>query len=269
MDLLRLTMPEFAGLEEKSRGAILPVGAVEQHGPHLPLGFDAMHAHALALAAAELHPCLVAPPLYYGLCRSTSQHPGTVGIPAAALQAVVVAVGESLWAQGLRYLCLLTGHAGGTHQAALLDAGERLLATTGLELASVCVLDLIAESGEPVATPGDSHAGEVETSLGLHLWPELVKGTAPEEYPSFPKYLLTRDKRTHWPGGVWATPAGPAPQRAPASSRPRPRDWPGCWPPWRSGRRPAPPALRAGRLDQGPILLLSLTKTMREDSAWL
>ena len=62
------------------------------------------------------------------------------------------------------------------------------------------------EAKEYLECPGDSHAGEVETSLAMHLWPDLVKGTAPEEYPTIPRFVLVRDKVAHWPGGVWGDP---------------------------------------------------------------
>jgi len=47
----------------------------------------------------------------------------------------------------------------------------------------------------------------VETAIMLAAYPHLVQGTAPEEWPNFPKYLLVRDKRRCWPGGVWGKPA--------------------------------------------------------------
>jgi creatinine amidohydrolase len=200
-------MTQFTQWRQKNATVILPVGACEEHGPHLPLGLDAMHALALAQATAQLVPCLVAPPLFYGLCRSSAQHPGTVGISGEVLRALLHDIGRDLWRQGMRALCLLTGHAGGTHQACLVEAGERLLQTTGLEVAVVCVLDLLEQAKGFLECPGDSHAGEVETSLALHLWPPLVKGTAPEEYPTFPPFLLVRDKQAHWPGGVWGDPS--------------------------------------------------------------
>ncbi len=201
-----MTMTDFASRRREVATAILPVGSLEEHGPHLPLGLDAMHALALAEATAGLRPCLVAPPLYYGMCRSSAQHAGTVGITGDTLRASIQDIGLGLWRQEIHCLCLLTGHAGGTHQAALVEAGERLLETTGLKLASVCVLDLLAQAAELLECPGDSHAGEVETSLALHLWPGLVKGTAPEAYPTFPRFLLVRDKLSHWPSGVWGDP---------------------------------------------------------------
>ncbi len=206
MLLHHLTMNEFSARRAENATAILPVGALEEHGPHLPLGLDAMHALALAQETARLHPCLVAPPVFYGLCRSSAQHAGTVGISGEVLRALIHDIGQGLWRQGIHYLCLLTGHAGGTHQACLVDAGEKLLQTTGLEVAVVCVLDLLEQARDFLECHGDSHAGEVETSLALHLWPELVKGTAAEAYPTFPRFLLVRDKLSHWPSGVWGDP---------------------------------------------------------------
>jgi creatinine amidohydrolase len=206
MLLTELTMSEFARKRQEVTTAILPVGALEEHGPHLPLGLDAMHALALAQATAALKPCFVAPPLFYGMCRSSSGHPGTVGVTGDSLRAFIHDIGAGLWRQGIHSLCLLTGHAGGTHQCALVETGELLLERTGLEVAVVCVLDLLGEAKAFLECAGDSHAGEVETSLALHLWPDLVKGSAPEEYPTFPRFVLVRDKLSHWPGGVWGDP---------------------------------------------------------------
>lgn len=206
-------MNDFMERRKAVRTAILPVGVVEQHGSHLPLGLDAMHALALAQLTSGLKSCLVLAPLYYGICRSTAQHPGTIGISGPTLRALVHDIGLSLWRQDIRCLCILTGHAGGTHGASLVEAGELLLESTGLEVAVVCVLDLLKEVQPLLECPGDSHAGEVETSLAMHLWPHLVQGLAPEEYPSFDKFILTRDKMAHWPGGVWGDPSKASAQK--------------------------------------------------------
>lgn len=206
MLLTDMTMTEFARQRQTLTTAILPVGALEEHGPHLPLGLDAMHALALAQATAAVKPCFVAPPLFYGLCRSSREHPGTVGVSGDSLRAFVHDIGIALWRQGIHSLCIITGHAGGTHQASLVETGELLIESTGLEVAVVCVLDLLKQARQFLECPGDSHAGEVETSLALHLWPDLVKGSAPEEYPTFPPFIMVRDKLKHWPGGVWGDP---------------------------------------------------------------
>jgi creatinine amidohydrolase len=207
-----LTMPEFGAFLEKSRTVLLPVGSLEEHGPHLPLGTDLFHALELARRVAKEHPVLVAPPLFYGVCRSTREHPGTVSLNGDTLRALVKDLGREFCRQGFRNLVIISGHAGGTHMAALLEAGEALLEELPrVGVAVVNILDLLREilmeNPHLVRTRGDSHAGEVETALMLAAHPQLVKGTAPEEWPAFPKYILVRDKRRFWPGGVWGDPS--------------------------------------------------------------
>ena len=201
-------MEEYTEALSRTRCAVVPFGSVEEHGPHLPLGTDTMHATELARRASRIAPCIVAPPVHYGLTRSTSMHPGTLSLSGATLKALAVEIGLSLWRQGMRGIVFLSGHAGGTHMAYLVDAGEELLSRTEeLSVAVLSVIDIQREAcRDLIETEWDSHAGEVETSLVAALRPELVKGTARAERPSFPKHILVRDKRSHWPGGVWGDP---------------------------------------------------------------
>ena len=92
--------------------------------------------------------------------------------------------------------------------ATLVDAGEELIRTcSDLHMAVLSVLDLGKTAWKDLLeTSGDSHAGEVETSLMLHLHPEWVEGSAPEAYPHFPDHILVRNKRAYWPTGVWGNP---------------------------------------------------------------
>jgi creatinine amidohydrolase len=207
-----LTMPAFEELRGRTRSVILPVGALEEHGPHLPLGTDTFHALEVARRVAALRPVIVAPPLFYGMCRSTREHPGTVSLSGDSLRSLLVDLGRECYRQGWRNLIVLSGHAGGTHMGALLEAAETLLGELPqARLAVVNLLDLLREvlaaRTDLVKTKGDAHAGEVETALMLAAYPQLVQGTAPAEWPHFPKYVLVRDKRRYWPGGVWGDPA--------------------------------------------------------------
>jgi creatinine amidohydrolase len=207
-----LTMPDFETLRQQTQTVILPLGSLEEHGPHLPLGTDTFHAIELARRTAELRSVVVAPPVFYGMCRSTREHPGTVSISGDTLRSLLVDVGREFYRVGLHNLVFISGHAGGTHMSAIVEAGERLLEELPeVRVAVVNLLELLrevlGEQPDLVQTKGDSHAGEVETAVMLAAYPGLVRGTAPEEWPSFPKYVLVRDKRRYWPGGVWGNPA--------------------------------------------------------------
>ncbi len=202
------TMTFFEKERQVIRTVIIPCGSLEEHGPHLPLGTDTLHAMALANAVARLMPVWAAPPLWYGLCRSSSEHPGTVGIRSRTLHALLFDVVESFYRQGMRNVIVLSGHAGGTHMATLVDAGEELMERLPELRFAVCsVLDIGRTAWKDIQeNPKDSHAGEVETSLMLHLHPEWVQGTAEEAYPTFPEHILVRRKRAYWSSGVWGNP---------------------------------------------------------------
>ena len=210
MLLEEMTMPQVeAALAAGCRTVYIPFGALEEHGPHLPLSTDTIQAYQVGKRAAELVPLFVAPPIPYGNCRSTNCHPGTVSISTATLRCLLKDLVRSFYRQGMRNVVVLTGHAGGAHRLALQDAGEELLdELPELRIAVVTEYELAKNEGRGIIeTPGDAHAGEIETSRIMHSHPHLVQGTAPEEYPTFPIGILVRDKRRYWPGGVWGDPS--------------------------------------------------------------
>lgn len=210
MLLEEMTMPQVeAALSAGCRSVYIPFGALEEHGPHLPLSTDTIQAYQVGKRASELIPLFVAPPIPYGNCRSTNCHPGTVSISTTTLRCLLKDLVRSFYRQGMRNMIVLTGHAGGAHRLALQDAGEELLnELPELQIAVVTEYELAKDEGRAIIeTPGDAHAGEIETSRIMHSHPHLVQGTAPEEYPTFPVGILVRDKRRYWPGGVWGDPS--------------------------------------------------------------
>jgi creatinine amidohydrolase len=203
-----MTMPEFENGLNRSRTVLIPFGSVEEHGPHLPLSTDTIEAYEVAKKASLRIALFVAPPVHYGNCRSTACHPGTISISTTSLKMLFKDIVRSLYSHGLRNFIALSGHAGGAHCIALQEAGEELLVEFGdCEVAVVTEYVLARNEGrELIETPGDAHAGEIETSRILHSHPHLVKGSASREFPSFPEGILVRDKRRYWPGGVWGDP---------------------------------------------------------------
>ena len=208
MVIEEMTMNEFESGLRKTRTVLVPFGATEEHGSHLPLSTDTLQALTVGRRLAERRPIFIAPPVPYGVCRSSGDHPGTMSISALTLRALTIDVVSALYRQGLRNVVLLTGHAGGTHTSTLIDAGEELLATfDDLRIAVLTEFMLATEAGKGlIETEGDSHAGEIETSRIMHSHPHLVQGIAEREFPSFPKGILVRDKRKYWPNGVWGDP---------------------------------------------------------------
>jgi creatinine amidohydrolase len=213
--LEEITMIEFEEGLGKTRTIIIPFGSIEEHGSHLPLLTDTIHIYEVAKEVAKVIPVYVAPPIYYGMCRSTKNHAGTVSISGNTLRGLTRDIIKSLYDHGMRSFILLSGHAGGTHMSAILEGGEWLLEKIpAIRVAVVSILDLVKSiEGGIIETKNDSHAGEVETSLMLFLSPHLVKGRGNEEYPSFPKPILVRDKKRFWPGGIWGDPTKASKQK--------------------------------------------------------
>lgn len=208
MIIEEITSQDFLDGLMKTKTVVIPIGATEGHGAHLPLGTDSFQAIDVCRRLSDRRAIFVAPPIPYGVCRSTSQHPGTITVRTETLKGLLIDIVESLYGHGLRNFIVLSGHAGGTHNACLLDAGEFLLRSLcDARIAVVTEYDLAAGEGRGlIETAGDSHAGEIEASRMLATRPNLVKEGATEDYPSFPKHILVRNKRHYWPSAVWGDP---------------------------------------------------------------
>jgi creatinine amidohydrolase len=179
-----MTWPEVA--EAVGAGAttvVLPLGATEQHGPHLPLGTDTIRAAALADRLAErLGPgCLVAPPLPFGCSDEHSGFPGLLGLGHETLAHVVLDLARRLTGWGIRRLVVLSAHGGNGEALGLAVALLRRelpdleVRTKGhLETVSPALLEVARRDGIPANDVG-LHAGEGETSEMLNLRPGLVR----------------------------------------------------------------------------------------------
>ena len=172
--------------------ALLPVGAVEQHGPHLPLDTDAFDAEYLARRVAEA--CsdpkpIVLPLVSYGVSYHHEDFKGTISISNDTLARLVLEIGTSAARNGIRKLVIINGHGGNSpalnYAAQLInrDAHIFVCVDTG-ETSDVDVSDIIA-------TPNDVHAGEIETSTSLAVRPGLVDmRQAVRSIPEFSSHYL-------------------------------------------------------------------------------
>jgi len=154
---------------------ILPVGALEAHGPHLPLGADQIQAEATATALAERTNALIAPTVAYGSAPGARKFPGTVSLSIAELETHVEGILGELARSGVRRLLVLSGHAERGHMAALREAADR--AVQRHPTAKIVVLsdyDFVYELRGKDSPATDGHAGLLETSRLLALAPGAV-----------------------------------------------------------------------------------------------
>ena len=176
-----LTTVDAAGLEVHAPVVILPVAAIEQHGPHLPLSTDLEIGLGLLESAFRVlpgdFPALALPPQAVGCSREHRRFAGTLSLEPDQLIAVVEQTGRALAGAGIRRLVLSNSHGGNRH--ALEEAGLRLRDELGMLVVKAgwfrfprpADVDLPAEEWEH-----GIHGGAVETAMMMHLRPDLVRG---------------------------------------------------------------------------------------------
>jgi len=171
-----LTWPEAQRRFDEVDVALLPVGATEQHGPHLPLDVDAFDALRLAvdvaLACSDPKP-IVLPLIPYGVSYHHEDFAGTLAVSPQSLAQIVHDVGIGAARNGIKKLVIINGHGGNMptlHFAAQTINSEAQIFTC-VDTGETSDEDVYALS----QTPNDVHAGEIETSTTLYLRPQLVQ----------------------------------------------------------------------------------------------
>jgi len=175
------TAPEVRTAQKSGKVVLLPLGTIEQHGPHLPLDTDTRIANAIALRVAQLRPdeVVLLPPLPYGVSSFHREPPGGIYIHPSVYEDFLLAIVESMVAHGFNAFFLLNGHGGNQSsvtnvQKIVNHRHERgvFVATTPLYLSGAKGRAALREIGfhEEVR-----HACEVETSLMLAIDPAVVR----------------------------------------------------------------------------------------------
>ncbi|WP_417248297.1 creatininase family protein [Celeribacter sp.] len=188
-DFRQMSWPDVEEALKLNLPAILPLGAVEQHGAHLPLTVDADLAEGVARALAERTGALLLPVCTYGETWSSEAFAGTLSISPETLRAMIVDIGRGLIRMGVPALITLNGHFGNSGPIGL---AARTLQAEGLPVLHLDYPDLEKIAGRictsKPAGPSFFHADEVETSMMMALRPEAVDLTrAQAEYPAFPQ----------------------------------------------------------------------------------
>ncbi|MFV0335000.1 MAG: creatininase family protein [Tropicimonas sp.] len=218
--LARMTSPEIAQAAQAGGRplAVMPVGAIEQHGPHLSVGVDIRLATAVAEAAVERTPgCYLAAPLPYGVSPHHRDFAGTMSLGAPTFVAILSELGGNLWEDGFLPV-FLNGH-GGNRPA--LGVAVSTLGAGGVTSAAITYFEHIADTAAdvlPDAAGGTGHAGALETSLMMYVARAEVRpdaippGRTPDGWPD--PHLYAGPAPTIWrpfsginPTGVVGTPS--------------------------------------------------------------
>lgn len=179
-ELAQLTWEEARGLDRGGTLVVLPVGAIEAHGPHLPLDTDVVIAMAMARAGAHRlaarHEVLILPALAYTAAGFAAAFHGTVSISGSTVTAVIVDVARSLTRQGFQLLAIANAHLDPEHLTSLADA-VRLGRAAGL--LPIVFPDLThrpwgSRLGDEFKS-GACHAGRFESSIVLSEQPRSVR----------------------------------------------------------------------------------------------
>lgn len=187
-----LSWPDVAGAVADRPVAILPFGAIEEHGPHLPLDTDVVLADALAERIAAAAHLLRLPTIPLGQVWSLAHFPGSLSVSDDTLVSIVCELASGLARNGVRAVVLLTAHLGNV--AALRSASRRLAeqqSLPALALAYPGLREAASEVREAAEShPSIMHADELETSMMLAVAPERVTmERAVAEYPLYPPHF--------------------------------------------------------------------------------
>lgn len=191
-----LATPDFARVDPARTIALLPVAAIEQHGPHLPLCTDALINQAVVVHALQRLPptasVLVLPALNVGDSLEHTAFPGTLSADLDTLLGLWLSVGRGVARAGVKKLVIFNSHGG---QRAHVDlAALRLRVAHGLLVVRAHSFSFGVPPGlfEADELAHGLHGGAVETSLVMHLRPDLVRTQALADFPSLGATLARR-----------------------------------------------------------------------------
>ena len=174
MNLAEMNWQQAQAAFAKTNLAIVPTGAVEVYGPHLPLGSDGIVAQDLARKLAERVGAVVTPLVPVGDSRSLLSFPGTITVSPASFRSYIKDLCASLTRWGIKRILFINGHAGNV--APVNDLGLEL-AASGVRVAQVDYWRVIATMAPEILETGalaNRHAGEIGTSVLLAVRPDLV-----------------------------------------------------------------------------------------------
>lgn len=173
VQLERMNWQEVKSAINEAKGIVLiPIGAIEEHGPHLPVGTDSIETYEIARLAAIQAEVVLAPLVWYGNSRSFMDFPGTVTLQPDTVHRVLKDITLSLIKHGFNKPVIVDGHGGNYGISDLVI--EDIHLETGVLATHVRVWELATIPKPAEVPPYDGHGGTSETSAMMYLTPEDV-----------------------------------------------------------------------------------------------
>ena len=196
-----MTWEELRDLDKRSTVAIVPVGAVEAHGPHLPVGTDVVIAEGMARACAEeLEESgltgLVLPPLWYTAAPFAGNFPGTIGVQADMVTDLLIQIATSLREQEITTLAIANAHLDPVHLSSLHQAVKKAPEDTRIVFLDLSRRRVAARLSEEFQT-GACHAGQFEGSIVRAERPDLFRKDVAAKLPPNPSSLSLAIQEGH------------------------------------------------------------------------
>lgn len=186
-----LTWQEVDDLRNITDKVLIPIGSLEQHGPHLPLSTDTIIAFEVAKRVAEKLNIALTPPINFGFSIEHMDFPGTISLKPLTLSILLRDICSSLAQNGFKKIFIINGHGG--NKAIIESAIQSIKNDLDISLYSFTLLNMVREVFDKIRESpiGDAgHADEVETSLMFTICPENVRTErCADESPKFRPYL--------------------------------------------------------------------------------
>lgn len=200
----------FREIEERINDkllVILPIGSVEEHGPHLPLNSDSTQAIYVAEEIAKRCDSLILPPIYYGYTE-LKDYRGTISISFNTIYNLVYEIISKVVEDGVKNILIISGHASTIHMAAIRAAANEVVNREPVKIMFLSDYDIAYELRSKLVPADDSHAGIIETSRMMAIRPELVKNEYSFTYTGKGKFMIVSNLSSVYPDGTLSDPRG-------------------------------------------------------------
>ena len=204
---------EFAAAMNGSPVVILPIGSMEEHGSHLPLGSDTFEIDFVINRISEKLDCVILPTLNYGNCGSTYNFPGTISVSFDSLRAFITDILTEVIRHDGRRILVISGHAGTDHMAAMRMAAKSIVKDhPEAKIMVMSDYDLVPDYKGGNIPSWDGHAGKAETSRMLNIRPDISKRGKTATRAKYREFMVLPDPESQFPTGVSGDPRSASPE---------------------------------------------------------